>query len=120
MILSRRVPVLLALLAVPTLLGGCGGCGDCQVVDDYWGNVYVDNYTDTTTVEYVVFFQMAPVGGDWTGDLLIADVPPGGTQFVGTFHEDYYDAYAELEFGDYVEWFDTFVGYAQDVYFEVY
>ena len=118
--IRRLIPLALAL-ALLAPLGGCG-CSSCEevVVDDYWGNVYVDNYTDTTVPEFVVFFQVAPVGGTWTGDLLIADVPPGGTQFVGTFGEDYYDAYAELEFGDFVEWFDVFVGYAEDVFFEVY
>lgn len=119
--IPRPLALLLALALVLPSLAGCG-CGDCDEYyeDSYWGNVYVDNWTDTTTFEYVVFFQVAVVGGPWTGDLLVADVAPGGTQFVGTFGEDVYDAYADLEFGDYVEWFDVFVGYGEDVFFEVY
>ncbi len=118
---SRWLLLGLAALALVLPLGGCG-CGSCEavVIDDFWGNVFVDNLTDTTTVEYVVFFQVAVVGGKWTGDLLIDDVPPRGTQFVGTFSEDLYDAYAELEFGDFVEWFDVFVGQGEDVFFEVF
>jgi hypothetical protein len=119
--LARRALFGLAVLALALPLAGCG-CGSCEevVVDDFYGNVFVDNWTDTTTVEYVIFFQVAVVGGPWTGDLLVDDVPPGGTQFVGTFGEDVYDAYAELEFGDWVDWFDVFVGYGEDVFFEVY
>ena len=119
---SRRLLLLcvgLAALLLP--LGGCGGsCSDCGAVDDYWGYAYVSNRTHLTTWEYVVFFEVAVVGGSWTGDLLAADVPPGGVQFVGTFDENYYDAYAELEFGDYVEWFDTFIGYGQNSIYEIY
>lgn len=121
---NRPTARLLSLLVSLTLLlglAGCG-CGSCEevVVDDFWGNVFVDNWTDTTDPAFVVFFQVAVVGGEWTGDLLVADVAPGGTQFVGTFGEDYYDAYAELEFGDWVDWEEIFVGYAEDVFFEVY
>ena len=119
----RILPILVGLAWILVSLTGCGGsCGSCEevVVDDLWGNVFVDNWTDTTTPEYVIFFQVAVVGGPWTGDLLVADVAPGGTQFVGTFGEDVYDAYADLEFGDFVEWFDIFVGYGDDVFFEVF
>ena len=112
----RLVPL---LVAAGLLLGltGCG-CGSCA--NDLWGNVFVDNYTDTTTVEFVDFFQIAPIGQPWTGNLLSGPLPPGSTEHVGSFHEDYYDAYAELELGDFVEWFDVFVGYGEDVFFEVY
>ena len=111
-----RTTLLIAFLALG--LAGCS-CDSCEP-DNYWGNVFVDNYTDTTTVEEVWLFQLAPVNQPWTGNLLSGPLPPGATEFVGTFHEDYYDAYAELELGDFVEWFGIFVGYGEDVFFEVY
>ena len=116
----RHLLVLLGLAVLLLPLVGCGGggCDDCN--DDYWGYVYVSNRTHLTTWEWVVFFELAPVGGNWTGDLLAADVPPGGIQPVGTFDENYYDAYAELEFGDFVEWFDAFIGLGQNSFFEIY
>ncbi len=122
--LPRLLPVLLGLALLLLPLVGCGGGGDCYDCggdyDDYWGYAYVSNRTHLTTWEWVVFFELAPVNGDWTGDLLAWDVPPAGIEFVGTFDEDYYDAYAELEFGDYVEWFDAFIGAGQNSFFEVY
>jgi len=118
---ARRLLFLLGLAVLLLPAGGCGGgCNNCNEVDDYWGNVYVSNRTHLTTWEWVVFFEVAVVGGPWTGDLLTSDVPPGGIQFVGSFSEDYYDAYAELEFGDWVEWYDIFVGYGHNSFFEVY
>ena len=114
---NYRVPTLLALLALVGVLGGCG-CGSCD--DDFWGDVYVDNLTDASTVEYVDFFETARFGEPWTGNLLVQPLPPGFVEFIGTYYEDYYDAFVELELGDVVEWFDVFVGYGENVYFEIY
>ena len=111
---------LLPILALGVFALGLSGCGCCSEPDNYWGNIFVDNFTDTTTVEEVWFFQVAPFGQPWTGNLLSGPLPAGSTEFVGTFHENNYDAYAELELGDFVEWFDIFVGYGEDVFFEVY
>ena len=105
----------LALLATP----GCGSCCDDRVIVTS-GNVYVDNLTDLDVPEWCIGFFMRPVGGVWTGDLLIADLPPATTQFVGTFTEDFYDAEAEMEFSAPVPWDGVFVPAADDTFFEIY
>ena len=109
----------LGLAAALVLLLVLPGCNDC-CEPDYYGNVYVSILTHTTTFEDLLDFRMAPFGQPFTGNLLPAPLPPGSTQFVGTWHEDYYDADALLSGGDLVEWFDIFVGEELDVFFEVF
>jgi hypothetical protein len=119
-------PALLALL----VLGGCGGGGyatygvEVGYVDDpyieaptpWLGTVDVDNLG----FEYVETFYLAPALTDlWTGDLLGWPLAPGEIASVGAFEEDWYDAESDLEFGDYVTWFDVFVPYAEVTVFEV-
>jgi hypothetical protein len=111
---------MLALLgAVLLTAAGCGGGG-------LYGPAYVDPYIgaaelDNLSVEYVEGFYMAPAATTlFTGELLGAPLPPGFVQYVGEFEEDYYDAEADMEFGDLVQWFDVFV-FGDDVTtFEVY
>lgn len=110
--IPRRMLGALLLVAACAGLTGCG--------DDDPGNVYVDNLTDTTVPEFALTFIVGAVGEPFTGNLLFAPLPPGNAQFVGTFHEDYYDAEAEMEFGDVVRWRAIYVGCGEDVYFEIY
>ena len=124
-----RASLLVLVVAVTaTALAGCG-CSDCEytnvIVDTYWGNVFVSNLTpDLIPVEWVDTFFLAPVDGDFTANLLPASLPPGRTQFVGTFSESLYDAEADTSIAgapfDLITWFEVFVGAADDVYFEVY
>ena len=114
---GRSGALLLVGLAALALLGGCS---KSYSEPAYIGNIFVDNLTDTTTFEDILDFRVAPFGQPFTGNLLVAPVLPGSTQFVGTFHEDYYDAEAVLSGGDFVEWFDIFVGEELDVFFEVF
>lgn len=118
----RRARWLLPVLLLGTTLlltPGCGGCCNDPVIVTS-GNVYVDNLTDGGAPEWCYGFFLAPVGGAFTGNLLIADLPPATTQFVGSFTEDYYDAEADMEFGDLVTWFDVPVPAADDTFFEIY
>ena len=114
---SLRAGLLIAVLAGALLLlpgCGCSSCNDTVVVDTFWGNVFVSNLT----------FFLAPVTGDFTANLLPAPLPPGRTQFVGTFSENLYDAEADTSIAgepfDLITWFEIVVGAADDVYFEVY
>ena len=125
---GRAALVILALVAALVAVPGCG-CSDCNsntvIVDTYWGNVFVSNLTpDLVPVEWVDTFFLAPVDGDFTANLLPASLPPGRTQFVGTFSESLYDAEADTSIAgepfDLITWFEIFVGAADDVYFEVY
>jgi hypothetical protein len=101
---------------------GCDGCcsDGCYVPPPAIGNVYVDNLTDTTIPEYCLAFRLAPIDGPFTGNLLLQDLPPATTQFVGTFSAYHYDAEADMEFGDLVTWFDVPVPAADDTFFEIY
>jgi hypothetical protein len=80
--------------------------------------VLVDNRTDLTTNEVLIAFRLAPFGQPFTGDLLTADIAPAATRNLGTWGEEYYDAEADLELGDLVEWFDIFVGNQETTVFE--
>ncbi len=125
---GRTALLILALVAALVAVPGCG-CSSCDynevIVDTYWGNVFVSNLTpDLVPVEWVDTFFLAPVDGDFTANLLPTSLPPGRTQFVGTFGENLYDAEADTSIAgepfDLVTWFEIFVGAADDVYFEVY
>lgn len=70
--------------------------------------------------EFVETFYLAPSLTDfWTDDLLGWPLAPGEIATLGSIEEDWYDAEADLEFGDYVTWFDVFVPYAEVTTFEV-
>jgi len=70
--------------------------------------------------EWTETFFLAPAATDlWTPDLLGWPLAPGAIASVGDYVEDFYDAEADLEFGDYVEWFDVFVPGAEITLFEV-
>ncbi len=127
---SPRCPValvgLLALgVAALLVLPGCG-CHDCGGVyvppGPYLGDVYLDNLTDLGPApEFAETFYLAPAGTvGFTGNLLPGPLAPGATQFVGTYAEGYWDAEADMEFGDLVTWFDTYVAAFDDTFFEVY
>lgn len=120
-------PVLLAALVL-TLLSGCGGAGygstevglvvegDPYDAGPWYGSVEVDNLT----AEHVETFYLAPGGTDaWTGELLGWPLAPWETAYVGDFQEDSYDAWADLEWGDAVQWFDVFVPGDDTTTFEV-
>ena len=106
------LPVLLCLLLLPCL----GACGSSH--HSHEGFVLLDNRTDLTTNEFMLAFRLAPFGQPFTGNLLAADVPPGDTRNLGAWAEDYYDAEADLELGDLVEWFDIWVGNQETTVFE--
>jgi hypothetical protein len=91
------------------------GCGHHH--DD--GFIVVDNRTDLTTNEALLTFHVAPFGLPFSGDLLGGDLLPLESRFIGVFAEDYYDAQGELELGQLIEWFDTFVGNDDTTVFEV-
>jgi hypothetical protein len=79
--------------------------GEAPVV---FGTVEAANGTDLTTFEWMYGFYLAPAAtGMFTGDLLSGPLPPASAEIVGDFEEDLYDAEADLEFGDIVEWFDV-------------
>ena len=59
---------------------------------------------DNLRLEYVETFYLAPALTDlWTDDLLGWPLAPGEIANVGDFEEDWYDAEADLEFGDCVD-----------------
>jgi hypothetical protein len=126
--MRRRIPLpsLATILAVPALLvlAGCGGGG---YYDPHPGtpyppaSVYGSTEVDNLSAEYVDGFYLAPsYTSDFTGDLLSGPLPPGFYEYVGDFLEDSYDAEADLEYGDLVQWFDVFVPGDQLTTFEVY
>lgn len=122
------LPCLGAALAL-VLLAGCGGAGygytevglvyeDPYYEDPccWYGSVEVDNLS----AEYVETFYLAPWGTDaWTGELLGWPLAPWETALVGDFQEDSYDAWADLEWGDYVEWWSVYVPGGDVTVFEV-
>ena len=99
-----RTRLVLSLLLVPLALAALAGCGYRHY--DYYASAWIDNNTDTTTVESVTAFRVAQFGEPFTGDLLGAPLAPGDAEFLGDFQEDYYDAQADLSGGGLVEWFD--------------
>ncbi len=124
--LFRRIAPL-GVLTAALLVAACGdGYHDGPIYDPYYppvyyGTVVVDNQTDTTTVEDVLTFYLAPAGtGSFTGNLLSGPLPPGFAEDVGDFVEDYYDAEADLEFGDLVTWYDVAVPGGDVTTFEVF
>lgn len=117
------IPGLLAGAFLVLLTGCGGGCIECgyDYYDPYdpyyYGTVDIDNLS----LEYVDAFFLAPApSGLWSGELLGRPLAPGYAACVGDHPEDYYDAEADLEFGDLVQWFDVFVPAADVTVFEVY
>jgi hypothetical protein len=117
--------LLAALLGAPLfLLAACGGGYGSGYGGGYGpppgiplGSAEVDNLSG----EFVEGFYLAPSGtGAFTGELLGTPLPPGYVQYVGDFEEDTYDAEADLEFGDLVQWFDVPVPASDTTTFEVY
>ena len=111
---SRRLRALPGLLALALAL--LAGCGHHHYDDE--GRIVVDNRTDLTTNEYLLAFRVAAFGRPFTGDLLGGDLAPGSGRSLGYWHEDYYDAEADLELGGLIEWFDLFVGNGDTTVFE--
>ena len=101
------------LLCTVPLLAGCGSSHH-----SHEGFVLVDNRTDLTTNEFMLGFYLAPFGAPFTGNLLDVDLAPGSTRNLGAWQEDHYDAEADLELGDLVEWFDIWVGNQETTVFE--
>lgn len=125
----RRFPLPPALWLLPALallLAGCGGSGG-----EYYeyGEVIVYDPApvplasidvDNLSFEYVDTFFLAPAGtGAWSEELLGWPLAPGEQAWVGDFVEDWYDAEADTEFGDLVQWFDVFAPGGNVTIFEV-
>ena len=108
---------LCALLSAGLGAGLLAGCGWDEDED---GNILVDNQTDGGTPEQILAFRLARFGDPFTGNLLGAPLPPGSTEHLGSWHEDYYDAEADMELGDLVEWFDVWVYSDEDNFFDVF
>jgi len=128
--LRTRPIACLLLIATASLLAGCGGGGGYEevyyeevvtVVPLLVGDVEVDNQTDLTgSLEDLYDFQLAPALTDlWSGNLLPDVIFPGEIIYVGTFDEDLYDAFADLDLG-FVDFFDIFVEAGFTTTFEVY
>ena len=123
-----------AALAVAVSLAGllvAAGCGGGGYSDGgyyggpepiLYGEVEVDNRTDSTTFEDVFGFYLALSGtGEFTENLLSGPLPPGFVEYVGDFVEDYYDAEADVgEFGDVAFWDAVFVPGDDVTTFEVF
>ena len=115
------VPALLALT-----LTGCGG-GCCE--EYYYEEVVVYDPApiplasidlDNLSPEFVDTFFLSPAGtGLWTEELLGWPLAPGETAYIGEFQEDWYDAEADTELGDLVQWFDVFAPGGEITIFEV-
>ncbi len=109
-----RLPLTLAAICfVGAALVGCGGG-----YRDYEGDIFVENATDLTAPDDLISFQLAAVGEGFSPDLLSADLPPGTSEFIGTFDEDYYYATGELFGGDIIDWPADYVGYERSTVFE--
>lgn len=106
---------LVTALLAPAFLA-LAGCGHDH--PDHHGFIVVDNRTDLTTNEKLMTFRVAPFGQPFTGDLLGGDLDPATARNLGIFAEEYYDAEGDLELGQLIEWFDTFVGLEETTVFE--
>ena len=133
---SLRWTACALLVGLAGTLIGCGGGGGGAYGEVYYeevvvvtppppppliGDVEVDNQTDLTgTFEDMYSFEMAPAYTDlWSGNLLPFIVIPGEVVYVGTFDEDFYDAFADLDLG-FVDFFDIFVEAGFVTTFEAY
>jgi hypothetical protein len=107
-------------------LAACGGAGYHGDGDPYYppfpaSSALASAELDNLSFEYVLGFYMAPAAtSSWSGDLLSSPLPPGFVESLGEFDEDFYDAEADLELGDLVQWFDVFLPGAELTTFEVY
>jgi hypothetical protein len=116
--MPRRLPTALLVATLAVLALPLAGCGDYW---DYDGNVIVDNRTDGgATPEDALSFRLARFGDPFTGNLLGAPLPPGSAEHLGEWHEDYYDAEAEMDIGPLVEWFDVWIFADEDNFFDIY
>jgi len=92
------------------------GCGDY----DYDGNVLLNNETDSGVPEDTLAFRLGRFGDPFTGNLLTVPLAPGSTIHLGGWHEDYYDAEADMQLGDLVEWFDVWIYADEDNFFDIF
>lgn len=113
--LGRLPACTLLIVAAVLTAGGLTGCGHRHHDQ---GFIVVDNRTDLTTHELLTAFRVAPFGSPYTSDLLGSDLAPLSARNLGAWPEDYYDAEADLELGQLVEWFDEFVGNDDTTVFE--
>lgn len=112
--MHRHLRLFVLCLVPVLLLAGCGWDED----DD--GNVIVDNRTNTTVPEAALGFFLARFGDPFTGNLLSGPLPAGSAEHLGEWHEDYYDAEADMELGDLIEWFDVWIYADEDNFFDIY
>ncbi|MFM8385343.1 MAG: hypothetical protein ACKOCB_00790 [Planctomycetia bacterium] len=105
---------LVTVLALCVVVSACGWAGDD-------GTVIVDNRSDAgTSPDSAVAFRLAAFGEPFTGNLLPAPLLPGSAVNLGQWHEDYYDAEADLALGGLVEWFDVWIHAETDNFFDIY
>lgn len=113
--MHRHVLTLVLCIVPALLLAGCG-CDE----PDYDGNIIVDNRTDTTVPEAALGFFLSRFGDPFTGNLLSGPLPAGSAEHIGTWHSDYYDAEADMELGDLIQWFDVWIYPEEDNFFDIY
>ena len=131
---ATRHSLWLALGVMTVAVAGCGTGGfyeagiavgdggyyeDPYYYDDpcCYGKVDVDNFSP----EFVDTFFLSPAAtGAWSDELLGYPLAPGEGALVGDFVEDAYDAEADLEFGDLVQWFGVPVPADELTVFEVF
>ena len=113
---TSSLPRIVALLIGALLVAGCGGSSKTEYVPvpvtGPTGEVDVDNLTDLEPPPDDLIDFALSLSGEylWTENLLSAPLGPGEVEFVGSYIEEYYDAFGEF-FNEpaIVEWFDVFI-----------
>jgi hypothetical protein len=125
--LRPRLSIVAVLVALGAL-AGCGG-GGTYYEEIYYDPIYVEPDPvvypasidlDNLSPEYIATFFLAPAATNlWSEELLGWPLAPGDTAYIGDFPEDWYDAEADMEFGDLVVWFDVLAPGGEVTIFEV-